>query len=412
MTTATQDAQPLKHRLFWTWDHSMDWDPAGLGRQVTGCSDPYYKPPGAFLEDYRRLIDFAAEQGFTGVIVYGFLRDCHGGVEAAQELCRYGCERGVRVIPGIGVNAYAGIYWEGDHEFHLPTWLDKHPELEAASAKPARKRCLRMACPSRPENQEWHRRAVAWLAETFEIGGINFETGDYGICQCEQCQAASARDGYFSAHDMAKLLPPLIEAATQTRPGILPICECYFDNVLDADQFAALRDLPAGVVLQFCINRKFWPRLNAEATPEAISRLPAHDKVIRTHMGSQWNGERHTLVARTFMGLARLAAATGLDGVTVFGEAPGRSTVNEINYLSLVRACDDPGLSWAEFVSEHLGPLLGGPELAAEFTDLLEADPPTAADLRRAKDALRRVDDPAFKRWLWLVGWLYDRVGS
>jgi len=306
------------------------------------------------------------------------------------------------------VNAYGGVYWEGDHEFNLPRWLDKHPELEAASKGPARKRCLRMACPSRSENLEWHKRAVAWLAGTFEIGGINFETGDYGICECELCQAASKREGHFSTHDMARLLPPLVQVAAQTRPGLLPICECYFDNVLDAPQIAPLRDLPEGVILQFCINREFWSRLRVEISPEAIAMLPPHEKILRTHMGSQWNGERDALVARSFMELAQLAAANGLEGVTVFGEAPAQSTVNEINYLSLARACDDPALSWDSFVSEHLGPLLGGAELAAEFISLLEADGFSCAALDRAKDALKHAEEPAYGRWLWLVQRLRD----
>ena len=409
MDTVGASTRRLPHRFFWTWDHSMDWDPRGLGRQVYGASNPYYKPPDSFLEDYCRAVDFCSAQGYTGVIVYGFLRDSHGGIESAQELCRYGAQRGVRIIPGIGVNSYAGIYWEGEHEFNLPTWLDKHPELEAVSERSARKRCLRMACPSRPENLEWHKRAVTWLAETFEIGGINFETGDYGICKCDLCRRASGRDGYFSAHDMAHLLPPLVEAAAEARPGLLCICECYFDNVLDAEQTAPLCDLPDDVILQFCINREFWPRLKEEISPEAIARLPPHEKVLRTHMGTQWNRERDVLVARTFIELARIAAANGLDGVTVFGEAPAQSAVNEINYLGLVRACDNPALSWEGFVSEHLGPLLGGPELATEFVYLLEAEGSACGALARAKDALKRVDEPAYGRWLWLVQQLRNR---
>ena len=70
-----------------------------------------------------------------GVTIYGFLRDNHGGVEAAQELCRYATERGVRILPGVGINAYGGIYWEGDHKYNLTTWLRQHPELRAVLEK-------------------------------------------------------------------------------------------------------------------------------------------------------------------------------------------------------------------------------------------------------------------------------------
>ena len=123
----------------------------------------------------------------------------------------------------------------------------------------------------------------------------------------------------------------------------------------------------------------------------------------------QWNGERDALVARAFIELAQLSVTNGLDGVTVFGEAPAQSTVNEINYLSLARACDDPALSWDSFVSDHLGALLGGPKLAAEFVGLLEAEGSACAAVDKAKDALKQVGEPAYGRWLWLVqrlrGW-------
>ena len=95
----------------------MDWVPLAEGIQEWGASNPYCKRAEDFLGDYKRLIDFFSPLGFTGVIMYGFLRDGHGGIEAAQEICRYAREKGMSVLPGIGINAYGGIEHGWRHHF-------------------------------------------------------------------------------------------------------------------------------------------------------------------------------------------------------------------------------------------------------------------------------------------------------
>ncbi len=403
-------ASGLKYRLFWTWDHSMDWVPLAEGIQEWGASNPYYKSPEDFIQDYKNLIDFSSAHNFTGITIYGFLRDKHGGVEAAHEICQYGRQKNVLIIPGIGVNAYGGVYWEGEHEFNLPNWLERHPELEAVGQRYSGQPYLRMACPSKKENLQWNKDAVRWLCETFDIGGINFETGDYGLCKCDQCQSRSRRATDWSTEDIAVLLPPLIEEARKVKPEILPICECYLDNVLSTDVHVPLKALPDGAILQFCINRPYWPRLQEELDSQKAAQLPAHQKVIRTHMGSQWNGERHKFVARDFSGLAQKAAEVGMEGVTVFGEVSSLKTVHEINYLSVASFADNPELTWDKFILKDLAPLLGGEDLAVKYIELLEKDKVSHNDLEFAKSTLRKAEEPYYRRWLWLVDFLYQRM--
>ena len=76
----------LPCRLLWTWDHSTNWYLEQVGLQEIGALNYYSKPSGGFLEDYQRLIDFMSLHRVGGVTIYGFLRDNHGGIEAAQEL--------------------------------------------------------------------------------------------------------------------------------------------------------------------------------------------------------------------------------------------------------------------------------------------------------------------------------------
>ncbi|MCP4382913.1 MAG: hypothetical protein GY798_16085, partial [Hyphomicrobiales bacterium] len=134
-TSPSEDAPGLAYRTFWTWDHSTNWQLSQVGHQEIGVFNPYGKPPGGFLADYTRLVDFCSRNRIAAIVIYGFLRDTHGGIDAAQELCRYGKERGVRIIPGIAIGAYGGVYWEGDHPYNLATWLRKNPQFAATMEK-------------------------------------------------------------------------------------------------------------------------------------------------------------------------------------------------------------------------------------------------------------------------------------
>ena len=157
------------YRSYYTWDHSTDWDLTQPGARMGGCHESYDKPPEAFIEDYARLIDFMSSVGFNHLIIWGALRDSHGGVDSLRRLIDYGLGRGVRVAPGVGINCYGGVYYEGDHEFSLVQLLHEHPELAGldADGKPMLggddpRQCI--ACPRNPAVIDWTGRSLDWLA--------------------------------------------------------------------------------------------------------------------------------------------------------------------------------------------------------------------------------------------------------
>jgi hypothetical protein len=416
----------LPYRLLWTWDHSTNWYLEQVGLQEIGALNYYSKPAEGFLEDYRRLVDFMSLHRISGVTIYGFLRDNHGGVEAAQGLCSYAAERGVRILPGVGINAYGGIYWEGQHGYNLTTWLREHPELRAVFDKPVafhipdfpklwfpETHYTDAACPSKPENAYYHAEAIQWLAETFDIGGINFETGDYGVCKCVDCSSRRRADETWSLRDMALLYPRLFAAARRSRPDLWLVSEAYWDNILNLEALAPLADLPEDAIYQFCINRSYWPRLRENLTREHAARLPRPKNLIRTHMGSQWNHERYALVAPRFAEMMRLLHTSGMQGATIFGEVGASSTVNEINYLAFARFGYQADLTWEQFVADDLGPLLGGAEAADRYLALLDT-PADASSLTRAaaeaRDIASAQGGEAYRRWVWLQNRLHQKL--
>lgn len=391
----------LAYRTFWTWDHSTNWELSQIGQQEIGVFNPFQKPPGGFLADYKRLVDFCSINRIGGITVYGFLRDSHGGIEAAKELCRYGNERGVRIIPGIAIGAYGGVYWEGKHKYNLSTWLKANPQHAAKMEKDVGFQIADLAfplnfphsdytvsaCPSAPEVIAWMEEAVAWLAETFEIGGINIESGDYGVCGCERCVARRANDAEaarrkddhgdsWSHTDMAENFPRLYRAAKAKRPDLWIYCEMQWDNLLDPVATEAQHRLPRGAIYQHTANRSFWKRLRTELATDYVQSLPTQPNVLRCQFACQWNGdertERYAFNAKTFADMSVRGRELGMEGLTVWGEPSDYYATVELSYLAFSRFGWDPTLSWEAFVASELAPRLGGQQQAERFIAIAE----------------------------------------
>lgn len=437
--TSLERRPKLTYRTFWTWDHSTNWELNQIGHQEIGVFNPYGKPPGGFLKDYKRMVDFCSQNQIAAIVIYGFFRDSHGGVEAAQELTRYAKARGVRILPGVAIGAYGGVYWEGNNQYNLATWLTENPGFAADMERGVgfqlqdlafplnfpRSDYTRTACPSEPANIEWMADALAWLVETVDPGGINIEGGDYGVCGCPRCvarrgerEAASRRDNdaeFWSHADMADNFPKLFNAARSAGEDLWLYCELQWDNLLDPAAHAPLESLPAGGIYQHTFNRGYWERAKNELTPEHVAALPTANNVIRSQFACQWNGdertERYAFNAPVFAELSKKAAEVDMQGLTVWGEPSPFHVSAELSYLAFGRFGYDPSLTWEQFVATDVASRLGGAAEAESFIGLMQEldaqqfmNPKRLFSIRdEAVDAARSQSGDAVRRWLWLA---------
>ena len=173
---AASGEAPIKTRMFWTWDHSTEWALNRQGAHTHGSCNEYGRSTEAFLQDYTSLLRWCGRHNIDAVVVWGLLRDGHGGLESAKRLCDVAAKENVRLLSGVGLNAYGGVYYEGNSPHNLERHLEKHPELNAVDADgnllnfsidgngaktpittkgvPG-PRGFYQACPSRPENQDF-----------------------------------------------------------------------------------------------------------------------------------------------------------------------------------------------------------------------------------------------------------------
>jgi len=190
-----------KYRVLWTWDYCVFWDDTLFirGSGATGEN----KRRSHFLKDYMKMVDFCAEHGINGIVIWGALRAHDDGMAQFKTLVKYGKQKGVRILPGVGVFSYGGVLFDpreqisfvegfpANNPYFLPTWLNEHPELAAVGpdGKPfAMGMYSTVACPSKKENLEWFKRSFEWLCDEFDIEGAQIEVGDYAICYCDECK--------------------------------------------------------------------------------------------------------------------------------------------------------------------------------------------------------------------------------
>jgi hypothetical protein len=405
----------LPYRILWTWDFKMIWARGVRGEQHHGANNPYMKRPEDFLNDYRRAADFIGEHKLNGLIVWGLLRERHGGISSARSVVDYAAQRGVRLLAGIGTSHYGGFYYEGRHRFNVDTWLEQgRAELRYLDAN--NNRLKNTLCPSQPENQEWLRDGTRWLFQEFpELGGLNLENGDFMACQCGDCrrnrQKPENDPNYY--YDMMVTQVPIIEEARKATPDAWMTYATYTgfdpnglwahtDRSLAKDttpRFVAL--YPESAICQWTLTGMVggWGRLpEAELRarwPHGL-RSPIKHAIGLLHQGSSdvgsemwWTrsarnnntGERFVEISELIRYTCQRCSEEGLEGVEITGEVGDGSPANELNYLALEEFTWHPHRSMRQFVRSRLAKLYGGPDEAERYVNFVRTSEPSVAGL-------------------------------
>lgn len=396
----------LRYRFFWTWDHRTNWTLGARGLQEEGAHNPYLKSPETFIEDHKKLIDFMSNHKLNGLIIWGFLRDSHGGISAGRELVRYADERGVRILPGVGSEYYGGFYYEGNHEFNVATWLSNNPRSQRFLNTKGR-RLRNGICPSKIANRVWLREGAQWIFSTFPgLGGLNLENGDFMSCQTEDCRGArqlpSNDPNYY--WDMMATQVPIIEVASKINPKAWFPYATYTGFTKTGiwartpkDQVRTqvprfVNQYPEQAICQWTLtgmvskpgqakpDPALWPRGVRPPTQNSIGLIHQGSVVWK---GSHWwsatswgndTGGRYDEVVDIVHYTAQRCKEEGLQGMEMMGEVSPTSPQNELNYLALEEFSWHPDRSMNEFIETRLSRFYGGRRLAKQFVTLVISD--------------------------------------
>ena len=392
----------LPNSFFWTWDHSTNWVLDDPGLENRGCNNAYLKRPETFVEDYRRLTDLAAGLGVRGIIIWGFLRDSHGGVENSQRVAAYAASRGVAILPGIGTTHYGGVYYGGNHKYNLETFLARYPEARLINKKG--EPVGGSACPAHPAYREWLREGMQWLLSEFEVGGFNLENGDLLVDYHPLTRAArkdwpaddpevfffqglSYKQVFDAVGSRAKDLLGTYATYSGFAYGRAPDLETNQNTAsMGSKPPAMLSVLPKESVAQWTLSamvrQQTVPMLEYldNGAPEAAFENPnwpvglnppAPRSVGFIHMGSQWGGDRYDCVL-TFIKEACLRAyRCGMEGVGIHGEVTSRHIPCALDYLAFSHFIHWPEDSLREFGRKTLGQVLGSEQAGEAFVEIL-----------------------------------------
>ncbi len=344
-TSASAPAEPPAMKvILWCWDARMTWDdePQAIATKMASPTSqfPYLKKPESYLVGFKRLVDYCAKVGVHSIIVWGFLRDAHGGVKAARELCDYASDRGVGIIPGVGLCSYGGYYFEGDHPFNLGTYIRKHPDRAVLVPRPENNsQPSPILDPSLKTNQDWWRSGLEWMLDNFRIAGINYEMGDFLVNPSDsavKARAALSMDTDENLQDIVVATRDLARFSSKAFPKGLFINSTYrgYHQIRGFPRMPYIDALPKGVVWQYTLTQM----VRRPEFPAGFAGVPPHRRYGYLHC---FNHSTHSAdrdftadIARVFPAVRNL----GFEFIGTYGEVG--STGNDLadrNYRGMLR---------------------------------------------------------------------------
>ncbi len=410
----------LKYRLLWNWDMRTNWESSletmQAGPRLLRGYQIYTEEPNHFLTHFKRAVDFFGDHKLNGLVIWGFLRDEHGGIDAARELSRYARQRNVRILPGVCTEAvYGGFTFSRASPYNLDHRGAHHPELQFVKQGGSEAAGI---CPSKPENQQWLRDGIKWFFETLpDIGGANLENGDCYCCQTDDCREARARPGQEASFywDQAMTYRPVVETAAEVRPDAWMLFATYSSfNAGALPRYVA--GMPGNAVCQWTLTgltpTDGWPeslRPPQAGVADHIGYLKLASTAVGPSRATRWwagpPGGAWDEVAELIATACRRIHAAGMQGLVLYGELGAASPANELNYLALEHFSWSPQSSWDEFVTRRLSVCYGGEDRSRLFVRILRDETSNRLQIRaNREEALALAQDASLdirqrQRW-------------
>ena len=355
--------------FLWTWDTRMDWcgDKAPIPEKMASpdATIPYYGNEKSFIDNYRRLVDFMSDVGLKHVLIWGLLRDSHGGVNAAIEICEYARAKNVGIIAGIGTQGYGGVYYDGEHEFNSSCWLAKHPELREDAVQISQNASIALRgkaiCPSNPANIEWLTRGLEWLIETVPVDGLYLENGDYINCACETCnrrrrEISDIYDIYFRSLTLS--YQPVIDFIRENHPDIPVINTLYtgFNKKFIQDHSGLFK------LASYDNVYNMWTMTNTtkkENWEKGISFINDSNIGYYHYFSTANNSQRMTFANEIYHNFKKMNDLN-FKGVSIYGEVSANSIVGLINYITFAECIEHSDYDYDEFISTTLPECIAG----------------------------------------------------
>jgi hypothetical protein len=376
---------PLPYRILWTWD---SW-----------VCNPF--DARSYVEEYRKLIDFMAVWDYNGLIIWGFIDPRHGGEESAKEVASYGKAKGVRVMPGVGAGGYGGFVVHPEHRFNVQTMLRKRPDLAAKMRTAPDRQTDWWACLYQQDTLEWLRDGAAWLAENFEIGGVNIETNEMdAIDVCEHAAEATRiepnRLKYAASFSDLSIAVPIIHEEVKKRHPDAWVSYATYEPAWwhRQEDLHLLAGMPADAIAQ-------W---NMELDVNPSAPPPVRENISLIHSGGWsyhlaafppiWDFTQYRCflpLLRELRGFAANQRAMSINGFALGNAGSHEMPDNEINYIACIEFSRDPEMTVEAFSERFIGQLYG------------ERAEPMVRDLMLEQETLHRSVDSVWKTWTRLM---------
>lgn len=345
---------PMPYRILWTWD---SW-----------ICDPYSAE--SYINEYKKLIDFMVEWDYNGLIIWGFIDARHGGEESAKEVASYGKQKGIRVMPGVGAGGYEGFVTSGNHKYSITTLTKERPELQAYTrANPSEPNSW-WACLYQEGTREWLREGAKWLAENFDIGGVNIETNE-NMCidVCEHAAEATKNEPNrlrYSASfsDLSIAVPIIYDEVKKQHPEAWVTYATYQPSWWKRQEDAwLLKDMPQDSIAQWNIEMDNNEELVPSPVKNNISLI--HSGGWSYHLDAYppiWGFTQYRCFYPN-LEQARLFALhqrnSGLDGFVLGNVGSHLMPDNEIAYIAYIEFARKPDMTMDEFSERFIGKLYG-----------------------------------------------------